>query len=273
MHTADPFLLQLLVIFLWAKIFGEIFERLHMPAVLGEILAGVILGPYVTAMVVPSDAVLSMAGLGAIFLLFYVGLETQPKELIGVGQQALYVALAGITVPFIFGFGYMMLRGDTPTEATFVGAAMVATSVGITARVLGDMGVLQSRPAKIILGAAVFDDILGMILLAVVVGLASAAGIQYLQLGILLVEALGFAVFMIFFAPRLIGRMQPGLQRMSTHNAPLILALAICLGLSVVFLCRPGVCRVLAAMEPAPAGRRHHGIAGALLLLHHGRAP
>jgi Kef-type K+ transport system membrane component KefB len=99
--------------------------------------------------------------------------------------------------------------------------------------VLEDLGVTQTRPAKIILGAAIFDDILGMVLLAVVVGLVSSSGIAWIQLSVLLVEAVGFALIMIFFAPRLINRMRPGLERMETHNAPLVLALAICLALSV----------------------------------------
>jgi Kef-type K+ transport system membrane component KefB len=127
----------------------------------------------------------------------------------------------------------MTMRGHVAHEATFIATAMVATSVGITARVLGDMHVMQSRPARIILGAAVFDDILGMVLLTVVVGIASAEGVNWIQLGVLLAESLGFALFMIFYAPRVIQRMRPGLQRMTTQNAPLILALAICLALSV----------------------------------------
>src|SRR5207245_2612407 len=103
--------------------------------------------------------------------------------------------------------------------------AMVATSVGITARVLADMHVLHTRVARIILGAAVLDDILGMILLAVVTGLVSAAGIQWLQLTVLLLEAIGFAMAMIFLGPRLVQQMRPGLRRLSTQNAPLILSL------------------------------------------------
>src|SRR5579864_1680501 len=95
-HVADPFLLQLLVIFLWAKIFGELFEQLSLPAVLGEILSGIVLGPYLTGFVTPSDATISIGELGAIFLLFTVGLETRPKELIRVGGAALKVALAGV---------------------------------------------------------------------------------------------------------------------------------------------------------------------------------
>jgi len=232
-HGADPFLLQLLVIFLWAKIFGELFEQLSLPAVLGEILSGVVLGPYLTAFVVPSDATTSIGELGAIFLLFTVGLETRPKELIRIGASALGVATAGMALPFLMGFTYLLIRHHATHEAAFIAAAIVATSVGITARVLEDLGVMQTRPAKIILGAAVFDDILGMVLLAVVVGLVSSGTIAWIQLSLLLVEAVGFALIMIFFAPRVIQRMRPGLERMETHNAPLVLALAICLALSV----------------------------------------
>ncbi len=232
MHSADPFLFQLFFIFVWAKLFGEIFERLFLPAVLGEILAGVLVGPYGAALVVPTDAIYAVAEIGAIFLLFTVGLETQPKDLLRVGRTSLYVALAGIAVPFVLGFGYMLLRHHTAHEATFVAAAMVATSVGITARVLGDMNVLQTMSARIILGAAVFDDILGMILLGVVVGLVSTTGLAWAQLLITAFEGLGFAVIMLFYAPRLVRRMEPGLERMSTHDAPLVIALAICIGLS-----------------------------------------
>src|SRR5438874_1291569 len=205
-HVSDPFLLTLLVIFVWAKLFGELFERLKLPAVLGEILAGIVMGPFALRIVVPGASVESMAELGAIFLLFAVGLETHPRELVNVGRTSLGVALAGVVVPFAAGFVYVVLHGDSPKEATFVATAMVATSVGITARVLGDMQVLQARAAKIILAAAVFDDIIGMLLLAVVAGLASSAGVEWKSLAVLLGEAVAFAVFMIFFAPRIIRR-------------------------------------------------------------------
>src|SRR5262249_21238937 len=155
-----------------------------------------------------------------------------PKELLSVGRTSLYVALAGMTVPFICGFTYMLASHHTPTEATFVATAMVATSVGITARILGDMNVLQTKAARIILGAAVFDDILGMILLAVVVGLAAPSGTNWAQLLVTAGEAVAFALIMILYAPRVVRRMQPGVQRMSTPDAPLVIALAICLGLS-----------------------------------------
>jgi len=231
-HTAEHLLLELFAIFLSAKIAGEIFERIKLPAVLGEILAGVVLGPYAFGIIYPSDTVHSIAEVGAIFVLFHAGLETSPHDLIRVGRKALVVAVAGIIVPFILGFAYMRWHGTPSTESIFVGAAMVATSVGITARVLGDLNVLSTNSAKIILGAAVFDDILGMVLLAVVAGLASPQGLEWIHLGVLIVEAAVFALFMIFLAPKVVRRLEPKVVKLSTHNAPLIIALALCLFLS-----------------------------------------
>ncbi len=233
MLGTNELLLQMFAIFVWAKFGGEVFERLLLPAVLGEILIGIILGPSATALIVPSQTIYAIAQLGAIFLLFTVGLETSASDLIRVGRQSLGVAAAGMAVPFVLGFAYMMLRNGNAHEATFVAAAMVATSVGITARVLQDLGVLQSRVAKIILGASVYDDIGGMILLAVVVGLVSVAGLRWIQLTVVTVEAIAFSIFMMFVAPRVIHRISPTIERLQTHNAPLILSLAICLGLSV----------------------------------------
>jgi Kef-type K+ transport system membrane component KefB len=232
MHNHDALLFELFAIFLAAKVIGEIFERLKLPAVLGEILAGVVMGPYALGWIHASDTLGSIAEIGAIFVLFHAGLEISPGDLIRVGRTALLVASAGIVLPFILGFAYMHWRGDATTESVFVGAAMVATSVGITARMLGDMGVLASRTAKIILGAAVFDDILGMLLLAVVDGLAQSAGVEWLKLGVLAAEAIVFALVMIFIGPRIIRRIRPGMERLSTHNAPLLVALIVCLGLS-----------------------------------------
>ena len=228
---SEQLLLELFAIFVSAKVVGEVFERLNLPAVLGEILAGIGLGPYALGWIIPADTIHSVAEIGAIFVLFSAGLETSPRDLISVGRKSLLVAGAGVVVPFILGFAYMKARGDVTHEAVFVGAAMVATSVGITARVLGDMRVLSTRTAKLILGAAVFDDILGMVLLAVVAGLASGS-LEWLHLGILIGEAVTFALFMIFIAPRLVRRIEPQMERLSTQNASLIVALAICLLLS-----------------------------------------
>ena len=232
MHEYDVLLFELFAIFIAAKAIGEVFERLKLPAVLGEILAGVLIGPYALGWIHPSDTLRAIAEIGAIFVLFNAGLEVSPRDLVKVGRTAGVVAVAGVIVPFLLGFAYMHWRGDALTESVFVGAAMVATSVGITARVLGDMGVLSSRTSKIILGAAVFDDILGMLLLAVVDGLAESQGVQWGRLGVLAVEAILFALFMIFIGPRILCKLKPSVAHLSTHNAPLIIALMVCLGLS-----------------------------------------
>lgn len=231
-QTSLQLLREMFVIFLVAKIAGEIFERLFIPAVLGEILAGVILGPYALRLVIPGETIYSLAQLGAVFLLFMVGLQIRPKELISVGHKSLQVALAGMVVPFVAGFGYLFLRHEPPHQATFVAAAMVSTSVGITARVLRDMNVMHTYAARIITGAAVFDDILGMVLLALVVGLASSGNVHWLELTVLAAEAIIFTLLMIFLGPRVIERVSPRLERMSTRHPQLVLALAICLGLS-----------------------------------------
>jgi Kef-type K+ transport system membrane component KefB len=232
-HGTDTLLLQLFTIFVCAKICGEIFERLALPAVLGEILAGIVLGPYAANIIDPSDTIISLAEIGAIFLLFTVGLETSPHDLIRIGGRSLNVAIAGSVLPFCCGFVYLKLRNEPTHEALFVSAAMVATSIGITARVLKDLQVLKTRAAQVILGAAVFDDILGMVLLAIVVSVSSGTGMRWVHLGVVIAEAVGFAVFMIYVGPGVVGRMRPGLQRLSTQDAPFILALATCLLLSV----------------------------------------
>jgi len=227
----EQLLLELFAIFVTAKAVGEIFERINLPSVLGEILAGALFGPYALGWIPASTTIHSVAELGAIFVLFSAGLETSPGELIRIGGKSMSVAVAGVIVPFILGFAYMKLRGDSNSEAVFVGAAMVATSVGITARVFADLRLLASETAKIILGAAVFDDILGMVMLALVGGLASG-GVNWLHLGVLIGEATAFALFMLFLAPRIVRRIEPGVIRLSTQNASLVVALAICLLLS-----------------------------------------
>ena len=232
-HGTDSLLLQLFTIFVWAKVFGELFERLRLPAVLGEILAGVVLGPYATRFILPGDTIYSIAEIGAVFLLFTVGLETSPSDFIRVGKLSLRVAAAGIILSFAAGFLFLRWHDEPAHEAAFVAAAMVATSVGVTARVLRDLHAHKLRTAQIILGAAVFDDILGMLLLGILVSTVRGGGVEWMHLGLVAAEAAGFAVFMIFVAPKVVNRLEPGIQQMQTKDAPLVLALALCLGLSV----------------------------------------
>jgi len=227
----EQLLLELFAIFVSAKAVGELFERFTLPSVLGEMLAGALLGPYALRWIPTSDIIHSVAELGAIFVLFTAGLETSPGELIRIGAKSFRVAIAGVVVPFVLGFAYMKLTGAVTSESVFVGAAMVATSVGITARVFADLHLLSTETAKIILGAAVFDDILGMILLAVVGGIATG-GVSWVHLGVAIGEAAGFALFMMFVAPGIVRRIEPGVEQLSMQNASLVVALSICLLLS-----------------------------------------
>jgi Kef-type K+ transport system membrane component KefB len=161
-----------------AKVFGELAERLGQPAVLGELLAGVILGPSVIGLVPLSDAVFELAEIGVVLLLFEVGLETDLEELARVGAPALLVALAGMVLPFAGGYAVTVALGHSTLTATFVGAAMTATSIGITARVLSELKVLATREGQIILGAAVVDDVLGLVVLAIVSKVAEGGQID-----------------------------------------------------------------------------------------------
>jgi Na+:H+ antiporter len=166
------FLLAFAAALIGAKLLGELAERLGQPAVLGELLAGVVLGPSVLGLVPLSEAVLVLSEIGVVLLLFEVGLETDLEELLRVGAPALAVALVGMALPFAGGYALTLALGHETLTAIFVGAALTATSIGITARVLSELKVLTSREGQIILGAAILDDVLGLIVLAIVTKVA-----------------------------------------------------------------------------------------------------
>jgi len=161
-------LLALAAALVGAKVFGELAERMGQPAVLGELLVGVLLGPSVLGLVPLGDSIRELAEIGVVLLLFEVGLETNLEDLVRVGAPALAVALAGMLLPFAGGYAVTRALGYDTLVATFVGASLTATSIGITARVLSELGVLATREGQIILGAAVADDVLGLVILAVV---------------------------------------------------------------------------------------------------------
>lgn len=161
-------LLELALILAAAKLIGELAERIGVPAVLGEILAGVVIGPSALGLVEPSDSLFLIAELGAILLLLQVGMETDVNELRRVGRSAITVALIGVGLPLIFGSVTGLALGESGNTAIFIGATLTATSVGITARVFGDLRALTTREARIVLGAAVADDVLGLIILTIV---------------------------------------------------------------------------------------------------------
>ncbi len=178
-----PVLLGLVIVLVAAKLGGEVFERLGQPAVLGELIFGMVLGNLGLLGFTGLDFLRTSPGLeilaqlGVILLLFQVGLESNVGEMLSVGWSSLLVAILGVIAPFFLGWGVSawLLPEEETLAHLFIGATLCATSVGITARVLKDLGKLTARESKIILGAAVIDDVLGLVILSVVVGTISAA--------------------------------------------------------------------------------------------------
>ena len=226
-------LLSLFLIIAAAKVMAEIFERLRQPAVVGEILAGVVIGPSILGWVQPSDLIAVLAELGVIFLLFTVGLETKPQDIFRVGKRATIVAVLGVIFPFIAGYVIAMLWDGVFIEAMFVGAAMVATSVGITARVLGSMGLLEKETARIILGAAVIDDILGLVILSVVSGIGTG-GLSVTGVAQTAGLAILFTVVVGLLGSKVMTRLAPSIDRLRVNKPFFNIGIVLCFALSVL---------------------------------------
>jgi len=225
-------LLTLFIMLAAAKFMAELFERLRQPAVAGEIVAGILIGPSLLNLAAPSEITNILAEIGVIFLLFTVGLETKPAAIFKVGKTAALVAVLGVVLPFVCGWLLMKAWGSTSVESLFVGTALVATSVGITARVLSGMGLLDAPTARIILGAAVIDDILGLLVLAVVSSMAAGA-VNYVEILTTAALAIGFTVFMAVVAAPVVTRVAPRANQLRSGHGMFILGLVLCLGLSV----------------------------------------
>jgi Kef-type K+ transport system membrane component KefB len=225
-------LLTLFIMLAAAKVMAELFERLRQPAVAGEIIAGIIIGPSLLNLAAPSEITSILAEIGVIFLLFNVGLETKPAAIFKVGKSAAMVAILGVVFPFVAGWLLMLAWGSTTVESLFVGTALVATSVGITARVLSAMGLLDAPTARIILGAAVIDDILGLLVLSVVSSMAAGV-INYAEILTTATLAIAFTVFVTVVAAPVVTRVAPSADRLRSNHGIFILGLVLCLGLSV----------------------------------------
>ena len=232
MDTTRIFL-DILVVLLAAKLAGELAERVALPAVSGEIFAGMIVGPSVLGWVHSGDTLHVLGELGVILLLFSVGLETELADLLAVGRASLSVAVAGVVVPFATGYLAASALGVDNEAAVFVGAALTATSVGITARVFGDMRALTTIEARTVLGAAVADDVIGLLVLTVVVGIiadgnASAAGISWV-----VIEAIGFLLVSSYVGVKLAPHLFALVTRFSRSAGTLVaVAFAFTLGMS-----------------------------------------
>jgi len=228
-------LLSLFIVFVAAQIGAEIAQRLKLPGVVGEIAAGGVIGPSLLGWVQPAEALDVLAEIGVVLLLFSVGLETRLDEMKRVGRSAFLVGVLGVIVPFVLGSLWAHGSGFDWAKSTFVAAAFVATSAGITARVLQELGALQREEARVILGAAVIDDILAMLLLGIVTALQSGESGASLNLGhlaIVLAEAVGFVVVIGVLGPRVMRRSSAWLEAPINPLSPLTIVLALCLGLA-----------------------------------------
>jgi Kef-type K+ transport system membrane component KefB len=237
MPSAAQIPLAMLLVFAAAKLLAEIFERLGQPGIVGEILAGVLIGPQVLGWLAPSEFLRTLSDLGVMFLLFRVGLEVKASELLKVGGTALLVAVAGVVAPFFAGWGICALWGEPRLESIFTGAAMVATSVGITAQVLSSRGLLDKRASRIILTAAVVDDVLGLIVLALVSGLAKGK-VNYLGIGFTAGLALGFTFLVARFGTRTVRHVMPRMNanlRLAESEFALAMTLLFALSVAAVY--------------------------------------
>lgn len=244
-HAAEIPLAMLLV-FGSAKLLAEIFERFGQPGIVGEILAGVLIGPSVLGWIRPNELLTSLSELGVMFLLFRVGLEVKASDLIKVGSTATLVAIAGVVAPFVLGWAIMRAWGYPQVESIFTGAAMVATSVGITAQVLASKGLLQLAASRIILGAAVIDDILGLIVLALVSSLARGS-INFVEIGITAALAIGFTILMATWGTRAASRIVPAAgERLKAGEGQFNLALVLLFALSLLAI-YAGVAAIIGA--------------------------
>jgi Kef-type K+ transport system membrane component KefB len=237
-------LVGLAAILIVAKLGGEFFERIGQPAVLGELFAGIIVGNLAlfgftgADQLKTNDLIGALAELGVIILLFEVGLESDLKEMAKVGWSSLLVAVLGVIAPFFLGWG--VSRYFLPNEATlvhvFIGATLCATSVGITARVLKDLGKLGTAEARIILGAAVIDDVLGLMILAIVAGIIKATGtgaaLSMMDIGLIAGKAMAFLIGAIALGHLVVPRVLRGAGRLETRGVLLTLAISFCLLLS-----------------------------------------
>ncbi|HWU75098.1 MAG TPA: cation:proton antiporter [Rhodanobacter sp.] len=237
MHHASDILLTIFIIFIAAQVGAEIAQRLKLPGVVGEIAAGCVVGPSLLGWLAPEQILPGtpldvLAEIGVVLLLFSVGLETRLEDLKKVGKSAVLVGVLGVLVPFAAGAVWAHGEGFEWVKSLFVAAAFVATSAGITARVLQELGVLQRIESRVILGAAVIDDILAMLLLGVVSSLQGGGSLNLHSLLLTLGGAVGFVAVIGWGGTRVMRRQSGWLEAPVSPHSALTLVLALCLGLA-----------------------------------------
>ncbi|MEP6483534.1 MAG: cation:proton antiporter [Rudaea sp.] len=260
MEHGSAILLSLFVVFVAAQIGAEIARLIKLPGVVGEIAAGCIVGPSLLGWVQPSEPLEVLAEIGVVLLLFSVGLETRLDEMKRVGRSAVLVGVLGVIVPFVLGSLWAHGSGYEWVQSMFVAAAFVATSAGITSSVLAELGALQREESRVILGAAVIDDILAMLLLGIVTALQSGESLQIGHLALVLGEAIGFVVVVALVGTRVARQSTKWTKVRIEGLSPLAIVLALCLGLaflSTQFGLAAIIGAFLAGMIASETSQRH----------------
>jgi Kef-type K+ transport system membrane component KefB len=233
MESPAP-LFSLVVVWVAAKLGGEAAQRLGQTALVGELLAGFVIGPSALAVVTPSAFLEGLAAIGVVILLFEIGLESDLDRLLRSGLQSLVVALVGVVSPFLLGFALARWWGLSPLGAVFIGAALTATSVGVTARVVSELKKADDPTAQVVLGAAVVDDVLGLVTLSVVSGLARTGRVSPWSVVTLLVGAVSFLTAAIAIGVRLAPFFVRWVDRMQVRGSLIVWSVLFCTVLAVL---------------------------------------
>ena len=227
-------LVALFVVLLAAKLGEEVCRRTGQPSILGQIVAGTLIGPSVLGLVEPDEVLEVFAQVGVVLLLFVVGLESRLSDMLAVGGRAIRVGLLGVVVPFLGGFALGEALGEGLYTSLFLGAALMATSAGITSAVLMELGAGDRRSTRTILGAAVVDDVLALVLLSVVVAVADGEGVSVSSVAVLLLAAVVFIGVVAVGGSRLLARHPRALTMPASSQTGLLPAVLLCLGLAAL---------------------------------------
>ena len=223
-HATTDLIAVLVAILLSTKLLGVLSQRHGKPAVVGELIAGVILGGSVLGLLDPAEpSIVLLAEVGVLILLFEIGLHTDVGSLMKVGREAATVALVGVALPFGLGYGVALALGLGTMPAIVCGAALTATSIGISARTLTDLGQLETREGQIVLGAAVLDDIVGLVILSVVSSLVGGVALTLGGITLTTVIAIGFVVVAVVLGRFLV---PPVFRAIATAEASVVLGVA-----------------------------------------------
>ena len=226
---SDQLIINLFLILTVAWAFGSLFAHFGLPVVLGELTAGLILGPTLLGVISGSEPIEFMAELGIFFLMFYAGLEMDPEELLEHMKPAIMVALGGFVLPFVLGYFFTRFFGGTQYQSLFMGMGLSVTSLAVQARILHDMQIQKTKLGHIIIGAAIADDIMALITLSLLLGIAESGSIEPVVVGLVLVKVVAFFGAVILLSHFVLGRLNLKFDSSSSRDFTFALLSALVL--------------------------------------------